>query len=271
MEFLEVMIMKKRIVFMAVLIVFMVSYGLVFADTGGVRKKSKRPSEYGNVVMNNASEKNNIAPVVFNHWLHRGEYTCRLCHVDIGFGMQADSTGVTEDDNTGGQYCGVCHNGKEAFGPTERDAKGTEIKNCYRCHSYGKSVKFEKDFNEFVKDFPKAQYGNKVDWLAAEQAGLLKLRDMLPGVSIKASKLEQTKDISIKSKEVGFADIIFSHNKHTKWNGCDLCHPEIFGVKKGSTKYNMQDIFDGKFCGSCHGKVAFPNTDCMLCHTKELK
>jgi c(7)-type cytochrome triheme protein len=32
----------------------------------------------------------------------------------------------------------------------------------------------------------------------------------------------------------------------------------------------MQEIFDGKYCGACHGKVAFTNTDCQLCHSGEI-
>ena len=34
------------------------------------------------------------------------------------------------------------------------------------------------------------------------------------------------------------------------------------------TSWKVQDIFDGKYCGACHGKVAFTNMDCQLCHTK---
>jgi c(7)-type cytochrome triheme protein len=240
------------------------------ADTFGVRKRAKRPHEFGNVVMNNNSERNNIAPVIFNHWLHRAEYTCRLCHVDLGFGMEANSTGSTEEDLNNGMYCGACHNGVEAFGSVEKDDLGNESKNCYKCHSYGKKVKFEQNFYQYVKGFPRMRYGNKVDWLKAEESGLVKLKDYLEGYSIKTKALKQTKDIDIKSKEMGIQDIIFSHNKHTVWNGCELCHPEIFGIKKGATVYSMQDIFEGKFCGACHGSVAFPNDDCQLCHTKDV-
>jgi c(7)-type cytochrome triheme protein len=64
-------------------------------------------------------------------------------------------------------------------------------------------------------------------------------------------------------------DIIFSHKKHTVWNGCELCHPDIFmGVKKGNSKYSMVDISEGKSCGACHVNVAFPITDCQRCHSK---
>lgn len=33
----------------------------------------------------------------------------RLCHVDIGFAMKANETGITADDNASGNYCGTCH------------------------------------------------------------------------------------------------------------------------------------------------------------------
>jgi c(7)-type cytochrome triheme protein len=253
-----------------VLVFFLILLCASVAYAQGILMRAKRPNEYGNVVINNFSEKNNIAPVVFNHWLHRAKYTCRLCHVDIGFGMKANSTKMTEDDNQNGLYCGACHNGKEAFAPTEKDEAGNEKKNCERCHSYGMKVKFENNFYTFFKGFPKARFGNKIDWLKAEEQGLIKLKDYLEGQSIPGSTLKQTKDIAIKSKDMGLPDIIFSHKKHTIWNGCEVCHPQIFGVKQGSTVYTMQDIFNGKYCGACHGKVAFPTTDCELCHTKSV-
>ena len=66
----------------------------------------------------------------------RAKYTCRVCHVDIGFSMRAGETGITEEYNNNGFYCGACHNGVEAFGPYEGKEPGTETANCDRCHSY---------------------------------------------------------------------------------------------------------------------------------------
>lgn len=256
----------------ALLILTMILLGssVVFASSFGIKQRRMKAHEFGNVVMNNSSEKNDQAPVVFNHWLHRAIYTCRVCHVDLGFAMKTGATGTTEADNKQGLYCGACHNGKEAFAPEGKDVVGKTVKNCQRCHSYGKQVKFEKDFYEYTKNFPKSRFGNKVDWLKVEESGIMKLKDSIEGITIPRKKLSMTKNIDVKSKEMGIPDIIFSHPKHTVWNGCELCHPEIFGAKKGSTKYTMQDVFDGKFCGSCHGKVAFPNDDCQLCHLKEV-
>jgi len=242
----------------------------VSAETFGVKKRRPKPHEYGTVVINNASEASNIAPVVFRHWLHRARYTCRLCHVDIGFAMAAGKTGITEDDNRNGFYCGACHNGREAFAPEQKSASGEKERNCDRCHSLGMGVKMKSKFYEFRKKFSRERFGNGIDWLKAEEEGKIKLKDYIEGVSIRRRKLKQPKDMELKPHELGMPDIIFSHRKHAVWNGCELCHPDIFGVKKGSTVYSMQDIFNGKYCGACHGKVAFPNIDCQRCHTREV-
>ena len=52
---------------------------------------------------------------------------------------------------------------------------------------------------------------------------------------------------------------------------CSECHPKIFKMKKGSAKFTMTDINDGKFCGTCHnGTKAFaPKDNCAKCHVKE--
>jgi c(7)-type cytochrome triheme protein len=107
-------------------------------------------------------------------------------------------------------------------------------------------VKGQKSFNEYLKDFPQARFGNRVDWMKAEEKGLIKLKDQVEGISIKRQAIPNPKDFDIKSTILGMPDIIFSHKIHADINGCELCHPEIFGAKRGVTKYNMQDIFAGK-------------------------
>lgn len=253
---------------LVLLTIITLSVSVVFAEVKGVKKKRALAHEYGNVVMNNLSDKNNIAPVVFNHWLHRALYTCRLCHVDLAFAMQANGTAVKEDDNRKGFYCGACHNEKEAFGWIGRTQDGAEVKKCDRCHSYGKKVVFEKEFYKFTANFPRERFGNGIDWEKAENEGKLKLKDYIEGISMKRKPLAIPQDTQVKSQISDMPDIIFSHKKHAVWSGCELCHPDIFGVKKGGTVYNMEEIFNGKYCGVCHDKVAFPNIDCQRCHTK---
>lgn len=238
------------------------------ADAFGEKKRRPKPSEYGNIVINNYSGKANIAPVVFNHWLHRSKYTCRLCHIDIGFAMKAGDTGITEKDNLAGMYCGACHNGKIAFGPEDSRAAGKSRNGCERCHSVGRKVEFTGDFAEFRKPLPKERFGNEIDWMKAEEQKIIALTDQIEGISIKRNKLKNPDKFEINARIAGMPDIIFSHEKHTVWNGCELCHPDLFGVRKGATEYSMEDIFNGRFCGACHGKVAFPNEDCQRCHSK---
>lgn len=263
--------MKLRHLVLPVMFLIFVIFSLnVYAETYGVKKRRPKPHEYGNAVINNLSQKNNIEPVVFKHWLHRSKYTCRLCHIDIGFAMKTGDTWITEDDNKNGLYCGSCHNGKEAFAPTEKRIVGGEVKNCARCHSYGKKVEFKNDFYDFRKTLPKERFGSGIDWLKAEDGKLVNLSDYLEGISFKRKNLEDRDEFSLSTKEPRMPEIIFSHKKHTVWNGCELCHPEIFGIKKGKTTYTMQEIFNGKYCGACHGTVAFPNIDCRRCHTKEV-
>jgi c(7)-type cytochrome triheme protein len=116
---------------------------------------------------------------------------------------------------------------------------------------------------------PKETFGNGINWEKAEVDGSIKLTDYLEGVSVKKAKFKIQQDFSIKPKTEGMPDIIFSHTKHTVWNGCELCHPDIFiGIKKGTTNYSMVELFEGKYCGACHDKVAFPLTDCQRCHSK---
>jgi len=248
--------------------VFFLMAFLMDAQAFGTKKKRPKLHEYGNVVINNFSGKQNIAPVVFKHWLHRAKYTCRVCHVDIGFAMKAGGTGITETDNNNGMYCGACHNGGEAFGLQEKTDRGITVSTCDRCHSYGKDVTFKYDFYEFRKQFPVGRFGNGIDWIKAEEENLVTLKDHLEGISIKRPKIQEPKELDLSAKEPNMPDIIFSHKKHTVWSGCELCHPEIFGVKKDSVPFSMQEIFAGQYCGFCHDSVAFPNIDCQRCHTK---
>ncbi|MBI5639381.1 MAG: hypothetical protein HZA17_03045 [Nitrospirae bacterium] len=255
-----------------VLLAVLAAAGAVFAADDAKRRRPL-PHNYGKVIINNFSEKAGLAPVEFDHWLHRAKFTCRLCHVDVGFAMQANGTEIKAADIMRGYYCGACHNGKlqhgdrKVFEACSKDR--TDMKRCERCHSGGKDVKREYDFKSFTAKMPKERFGNGINWEQAEEEGLIKPIDFLEGVSIKKKNLANQKDFSLEPKSATMSKIIFSHKKHTIWNGCEVCHPDIFvGVKKGSTKYSMKEIAQGKFCGACHTKVAFPIADCKRCHSE---
>ncbi len=259
--------MKKSLIMLVACVAF-VGTALSVSWAG-----SKAPEEYGRVVINNHSVKAGLAPVVFDHWLHRAKYTCRLCHVDIIFSMKAGDTGINAQDNMDGFYCGACHNGtmkyegRTIFAACSSDK--SDMKRCERCHSQGKNVQMKYDFTTFTAKLPKAKFGNGVNWEKTAADGFIKPVDYIEGISMKRPVRKIVKDFTIKPKQGGVNDIIFSHKKHARWNGCEVCHPEIFaGGKKGKTLYTMEDIKKKRFCGVCHSTIAFPLTQCDRCHTK---
>ena len=81
--------------------------------------------EYGDVVFNRYSDKAGMRPVVFPHWFHRLRFTCNVCHNATGFKMRALSNNITMADIIDEKFCGMCHNGKIAWG----------AEYCNRCHS----------------------------------------------------------------------------------------------------------------------------------------
>ena len=259
-------------VFCGLVAVLFIAGCLSPAAARGRARKRLPPYEFGTVVINQFSEANKMAPVVFRHWVHRAKHTCRLCHVDIGFAMETGATGIREEDNRAGRYCGVCHNGKMTFGWEQKNLLGKIEKNCDRCHAnspVGMDTTIKNEFFELAATLPKGRFGNGVDWVKAEHDGLIDPKDFIEGVSFPRSKLKnELGEINLDSKLAGLQDIIFSHAKHSVWNGCELCHPDLFALKSGATKFNMVENFEGKFCGACHDNVAFPLRDCGLCHTK---
>jgi len=232
-------------------------------------KAPPEPSEYGKVILDTYSAAG-PGGVVFDHWLHRSMFTCRVCHVDVGFAMQAKATGIRAATNREGFHCGACHDGKKLYEgrpifPACSDAVHSGDKQCDRCHSLGKKGARKYEYKEFTAKLPKDIYG--VNWQAAEQSGAIKPIDFVEGISVKKEKMKSREDFSVKAGYSWVNPITFSHEKHVIWNGCELCHPEIFPTaQKGTTHYSMFYNIEGRYCGACHGKVAFPLNSCRGCH-----
>lgn len=273
----------SRYLWKALFLVVMVCITVVaarVADTRGKGRKFIPPEEYGTIILNQASEKNKVPPVVFRHWVHRSKHTCRLCHVDIGFAMEKGVMTITERDNQRGRYCGVCHNGKEAFGPHDKPPKKYQKaitsnwkkgKSCSLCHTREAGGWMKEKFYDMAAKLPRGRFGNKIDWEKAEAEGKIKPKDFIKGVSFPKRKIKIEKsDVDLDAKIKGLPDIIFSHKKHSAWTGCEMCHPDPWTVKKKGTKFTMEEIFQGQYCGLCHGVAAFPVTDCGLCHMKSV-
>jgi c(7)-type cytochrome triheme protein len=235
------------------------------------------PGEYGKVILKDSSG-DQIASVRFDHWLHRAFYTCRLCHVDIGFAMEANGTEVGPEANAKGLYCGACHNGsrlhngKRIFRSCAVGIQPEERAECSRCHRSTAPGGGELTYSSFAKGLPKYQATGLVDWEEAESRGFVRPIDLLPGVSVRRPAMASQKDFSIVSRNSWMPDIIFSHEKHAGWNGCEVCHPDVFpSVKRGAFKYSMFQISEGLYCGLCHDRVAFPLLLCERCHAKPMR
>ena len=259
-----------------VLLLAVILFTAAALTANAAETKAPAPADYGRVIINSFSQKEGLAPVVFDHWLHRAKYTCRLCHGDLAFALKAGGTGIKAADNQQGMFCGVCHNGKmedngrKVFQACTTDKSDTA--RCERCHSLGKTPRKDYDFAAFTASFPKDKLGNGINWEQASSAGLIHLTDYIEGASTRQPPKEILKDFAIKPKSKGVDDIIFSHKKHSQWNGCEVCHPEIFaGGKRGATIYSMDEINKGKFCGVCHSTIAFPVAECDRCHAKLTK
>jgi len=126
-------------------------------------------------------------------------------------------------------------------------------------------IEFTLDPDSTVALLPRDHAGN-IDWMAALRARVIKPRSSLPGDSIMPgeSRFEFAFDFYFPGPDTLF-DAFFPHSAHTQWVDCRQCHGRIF--KYQDTKITMGDIFQGRFCGECHGKVAYPvTTGCERCH-----
>jgi c(7)-type cytochrome triheme protein len=212
-----------------------------------------RPAQYGNVLIDGPAESDQDA-VGFSHWLHRTRYTCRVCHFEIGFAMVANETGITEAANRSGDYCGACRDGTTAFGYTDE--------NCQRCHS-GDADSSNRRFDELRK-FPRAPFGNEIDWSRAVRDGLIEPRQSLEGGF---EPLPFERNLELWANWSMISPALFPHDAHQVWHDCAECHPAPFNVKKKTTEhFEMRYILQGMFCGYCHLNVAFPIDDCWRCH-----
>jgi len=212
------------------------------------------PDEFGNTIINRISEKNRVKPVAFSHWLHRKKYTCRVCHFELEFNMQHNTTEVTEKANQAGKFCGACHNGRTAF--------GHEKPHCEKCHNGNRGYGKER-FPE-LSGLPVSGFGNKKDWVKALENGLIQ--------PIRFLTVPPPKNIAFE-KQLQFEQgggkgpaAVFPHKSHIAWLDCNNCHPDIFTMKKGAQHFTMDLNAKGQFCGVCHLTVAFPLQDCGGCH-----
>ena len=113
---------------------------------------------------------------------------------------------------------------------------------------------------------PKSNSGNRVDWVKS-----LAQKRIAPRWDRADPAAEPTVfDLNIVREVKGsMPDVVYPHKQHTEWLDCSNCHPAIFVPQKGANQISMAAILLGQKCGVCHGKVAFPVSECRLCHARK--
>ncbi len=113
---------------------------------------------------------------------------------------------------------------------------------------------------------PKSNSGNRVDWVKA-----LEQKRIAPRWDRADPAAEPTVfDLNIVREVKGsMPDVVYPHKQHTEWLDCSNCHPALFVPQKGANQISMAAILLGQKCGVCHGKVAFPVSECRLCHARK--
>ncbi|MBL8343221.1 MAG: c-type cytochrome [Rubrivivax sp.] len=113
---------------------------------------------------------------------------------------------------------------------------------------------------------PKSTAGNHVDWVKALDAKRISPRWDRNDPNVPAIVM----DLNIVREVKGsMPDVVYPHKQHTEWLDCSNCHPAIFVPQKGANQISMASILLGQQCGACHGKVAFPVSECRLCHSRK--
>ena len=118
---------------------------------------------------------------------------------------------------------------------------------------------------ESFSALPRAPSGNNVNWTKALENGDINPRYDRDDAEAKPIVM----DLNIVREVKGsMPDVVYPHKQHTEWLDCANCHPAIFIPQKGANQISMAQILLGEACGICHGKVAFPVSECRRCHSK---
>jgi len=112
---------------------------------------------------------------------------------------------------------------------------------------------------------PKSTAGNFINWSRALADGALNPRYNINDPTQQPIVF----DLNIVREVKGsMPDVVYPHKQHTEWLDCANCHPAIFIPLKGANNISMASILLGEKCGVCHGKVAFPVSECRRCHSQ---
>ena len=118
---------------------------------------------------------------------------------------------------------------------------------------------------EQFSQLPKGKSGNYVDWVKALDEGKIEPRYDRTDPAVEPVLMDLN---IIREVKGSMPDVVYPHKQHTEWLDCSNCHPAIFIPQKGANQISMASIILGESCGVCHGKIAFPVSECRRCHSK---
>ncbi len=103
---------------------------------------------------------------------------------------------------------------------------------------------------------------DEVNWVAALHDGTIRPRAAIDGDGDPQAAVFRW-DFYFPGPDTSL-DAYFPHSSHTEWLECESCHPKVFYYRE--LEVTMDRIFEGDFCGVCHGVVAFSLDNCTRCH-----
>ncbi|MEC4676004.1 MAG: c(7)-type cytochrome triheme domain-containing protein [Nitrospirota bacterium] len=192
----------------------------------------------------------------------RGEFSHRK-HMD--FGVHCNQCHIIRAHNEltiNRDVCGNCHKladfSYDAFGMPVKFAHQSHANkfNCGECHP---------------RSFNMKKGATKITMEAMYNGGSCgKCHN--GNIAFPTAKCKKCHDMSGFKKELsyqsgGISRAVFSHETHTAMFDCDRCHTSVFKFRQGGSGMKMDDIYQGKFCGSCHNdRMAFGPMSCKKCH-----
>ncbi len=246
-----------------------------------------------------------LKSVIFSHKTHVTEkgLSCDMCHPEI-FYPAALKAQERPDFNMEslykGKYCGACHNGKMAF------ASNTQCARCHigvkgfntlqKMAPVKRAVSGPSELIMIGKNYTSVKFSHDTHTKSFKcvdcHSGLFHMSKGKTKVTMEEIYQRQSCGICHNGEKAFSADecngchtktpapktdityivrdigpVKFSHNFHTKTFKCADCHTKLFAMKKGGSKMNMDAMYSGKFCGTCHnGNIASPASECNKCH-----
>jgi c(7)-type cytochrome triheme protein len=152
-----------------------------------------------------------------------------------------------------GKSCGLCHNGKDAFGTQVAEA-------CESCHQEPKPAEVTP-----VKAVGISPENRPAANAAPASSGSLE------GASPQspAPRRPSPPEVKLAAGAGSPGPVTFRHSSHSK-EKCGRCHPALFAMKASATPLDYEAMTKGSTCGACHdGKQAFGVEDsdsCEKCH-----